>query len=99
MQNRTNELGQPIGPPLPAWKPVAAPPRTAVEGRYCRLEPIDPARHAADLFDAISDDKDGRTWTYMAYGPFASLADYEAWMRSTCLGDDPLFHAIVDTSS
>jgi RimJ/RimL family protein N-acetyltransferase len=99
MQHRVNSLGQPIGDPVPHWKPVAPPPRTPIEGRYCRIEPIDPERHAAQLFEAISDDQDGRTWTYMGYGPFATLPEYRAWMKSTCLGDDPLFHAIIDTAS
>ncbi len=99
MQHRVNSLGQPIGDPVPHWKPVAPPPRTPIEGRYCRIEPIDPERHAAQLFEAISDDQDGRTWTYMGYGPFATLPEYRAWMKATCLGDDPLFHAIIDTAS
>lgn len=99
MQHRVNSLGQLIGDPVPHWKPVAPPPRTPIEGRYCRIEPIDPERHAAQLFEAISDDPDGRTWTYMGYGPFATLPEYRAWMKATCLGDDPLFHAVVDFGS
>lgn len=99
MQHRVNSLGQPIGAPVPHWKPVAPPPRTPIEGRYCRIEPIDPERHAAQLFEAISDDQDGRTWTYMGYGPFATLPEYRAWMKATCLGDDPLFHVIIDAAS
>ena len=99
MQHRVNSLGQPIGDAVPQWKPVAPPPRSAIEGRYCRIEPIDPERHAAQLFEAISDDQDGRSWTYMAYGPFATLPEYRTWMKSTCLGDDPLFHAIVDAGT
>lgn len=98
MPNRVNSLGQPIGDPVPHWKPVAPPPRSPIEGRYCRIEPIDPERHAAQLFEAISDDQDSRTWTYMGYGPFATLPEYRAWMKSTCMGDDPLFHAIVETA-
>jgi RimJ/RimL family protein N-acetyltransferase len=34
----------------------------------------------------------------MPYGPFATLADYRAWMAGKCLGDDPLFFAIIDLS-
>jgi len=66
-------------------------------GRYCRLEPLDPDRHAAALFEANKTDADGRTWTYLAYGPFADLASYRAWLNATCLGDDPLFFAVIDT--
>ncbi|WP_439817909.1 GNAT family N-acetyltransferase [Zavarzinia sp. CC-PAN008] len=65
-------------------------------GRFCTLEPLDPARHAADLFAANARDGEGRNWTYLPYGPFADLGDYRAWMERTCLGDDPLFHAIID---
>lgn len=32
----------------------------------------------------------------MAYGPFPTLDSYREWMRTTCLGDDPLFFAIID---
>jgi len=67
-----------------------------MEGRYCRLEPLDPDRHAAALFAANAADADGRTWTYLPYGPFRELAEYYDWMKSYCLGDDPLFFAIID---
>ncbi len=96
MQPPVNHLGQPIGPPLPDWKPPPPPPREPMEGRYCRLEPIDVERHSAALFEANAADTEGRLWTYMAYGPFATLAEYRAWMAGKCLGDDPLFFAIID---
>lgn len=38
-------------------------------------------------------------WTYLGYGPFASLADYQAWMQIACMGDDPLFFTIMDRAS
>jgi RimJ/RimL family protein N-acetyltransferase len=99
MNNRVNSLGQPVGYQVPHWKAVNPPPKVPIAGRYCRIEPIDIDRHAADLFEAISDDADGRTWTYMAYGPFGTLPEYRAWMKTTCLGNDPLFHAIVDAGT
>jgi RimJ/RimL family protein N-acetyltransferase len=99
MDTRLNALGQPIGPALADWKPVPRPPRTAMEGRLCRVEPIDPARHAADLFAAFAEDRDGRSFTYLGAGPFADRAAFDAWMSRTCLGEDPFFHAIVDRAS
>ena len=96
MQPHLNHLGQPTGPPLAGWKQPPPPPRESMEGRFCRLESIDIERHSAALFEANSADSDGRLWTYMAYGPFATLADYQAWMTGKCLGDDPLFFAIID---
>ncbi len=35
----------------------------------------------------------------MGYGPFAERAEFEAWMAASCLGDDPLFHAVVEHES
>ncbi len=95
----TNALGQPVGAPVPGWSPCPPPPREAMEGSFCRVEPLEPARHAADLFAANRADAEGRIWTYLPYGPFATLEDYTAWMEQTCRGDDPLFHAIVDKAS
>ncbi|MGK3996340.1 GNAT family N-acetyltransferase [Sorangium sp. So ce1024] len=94
-----NSLGQPIGHPLPDWTPRPPPPREPLIGRTCRVEPIDPDRHAADLHEADLLDVEGRSWTYLPYGPFATLKDYRAWMEATCLGNDPLFHAIVDAAT
>ncbi len=94
-----NEFGQPVGAPLPGWNGVPPPPRTAMNGRYCRVEPIDPARHAEDLFRAAALDAAGRNWTYSFAGPFATLEAYRDWMQAHWLGDDPMFHAIVDTAT
>lgn len=96
MQPALNHLGQPIGFQMPNWTPPPVSPREPMQGRFCRLEPLDPDRHAEALFAANSADADGRSWTYMAYGPFPTLASYREWMIATCLGDDPLFFAIID---
>lgn len=62
----------------------------------CRIEPIDADHHAVALHAANSEDGEGRIWTYMGYGPFDTLSDYRAWVEQDCLGDDPMFHAVVD---
>ena len=99
MTAHRNHLGQPIGFPLPDWKPPPRSPREPMMGRYCRVEPIDPDRHAAELYEANERDPSGRAWTYLFAGPFDSFDAYLNWMKSSCLGDDPLFHAIVDAKS
>jgi len=98
-EQRLNEFGQPIGPPLPGWSARPRPPRTAIEGRFCRVEPLDAERHAADLFAANSEDAEGRNWTYLPYGPFASFAPFLAWVEAASRTADPLRHAIIDTAS
>src|SRR5437868_5329301 len=98
MEHTLNDLGQPIGFPLPGWVPRPSPPREPMDGRFCRLEPLDADRHAAALFAANAADEAGRNWTYLSYGPFHTLSTYRDWMNTACLRDDPLFFAIVDRS-
>ena len=99
MSVRTNELGQPIGEQVPDWQGCHRPGREPLSGRYCRIEALDPQRHARDLFDANARDADGRMWTYMAYGPFAGAEVYLAWAAQSAASQDPLFHAILDQST
>lgn len=67
-----------------------------MQGRFAWIEPLDADRHAAELFAANSADSEERMWTYLGYGPFASLAGYRAWVEASAKSGDPLFHAIVD---
>ena len=94
-----NSLGLPIGFPLPNWKPALAPPRAPISGVWCRLEPIDLQHHGDALFEAFSEDTENRIWSYLPYGPFENAVVLTRWIEETCLGSDPLFHAIVDQSS
>jgi len=96
MAEHCNGLGQPIGFPLPQWTARSRPPRSAMDGRFCRVEPVDPERHAADLHAANSLDREGRNWTYLPYGPFARLEDYRPWLDRASSGDDPLVHAVIE---
>src|ERR1700730_9216440 len=99
MTQTLNRLGQPVGFDIAGWTPPQRPPRESMVGLYCRVEPLDKSRHAADLYDANRQDPDNRIWTYLAYGPFDSLESYLVWMDRLCCGDDPLFHAIVDAKT
>jgi len=94
-----NDLGQPVGCPVPGWTARLRPPRAVMAGRYCTIEPLDPARHAAQLFAAYSADTEGRMWTYLPRGPYAALEDYRAYAETACQSDDPLVHTIVDNTN
>jgi RimJ/RimL family protein N-acetyltransferase len=95
----TNPLGQPIGTSLASWSPRPRPPRTPMQGRLCRLAPLDAAQHAAALFEAHSADREGRNWTYLPYGPFESAAEYRRWVERAAAQEDPQFFAIVEQGS
>ena len=98
MSPEMNDLGQPIGFDVPDWRPPSPPSRQPMMGRTCRLEVLDPERHAADLHAANMQDSEGRIWTYMGYGPFGSLDEYRKWAEPVSRESDPLFFAIVDAS-
>ena len=91
-----NELGQPVGAPLPQWTPPPRAQHVTLDGRFCRVEPLHVARHAADLFAANALDADGDGWTYLTSGPFADFAEYQAWAEKVSVSNDPLFHALID---
>lgn len=78
------------------WRPrLSEPQARAHAGRYVRLEPLDPARHAAALYGSVAD-ADPVLWAYMGYGPFTDAAAFRAWAEAQATSHDPLFFAIVD---
>jgi len=94
-----NSLNQPIGFPLENWQACEHPRGAHMQGRLCALEPLNRDHHSVDLFEAFSRDFDHRNWTYLPYGPFASLVEFQDWIDATCLGDDPCFFTIIDLDS
>jgi RimJ/RimL family protein N-acetyltransferase len=94
-----NAFGQPIGPSLNGWTERPFPPLAPIRGRYCSLELLNADRHATDLFAAYAEAPDGRDWTYMFVGPFTSLSDYTAYLRTEAVKRDPQHFAIIDAAS
>jgi RimJ/RimL family protein N-acetyltransferase len=76
------------------WKPARLPQRVPLEGDAVVLEPVDPGRHATDLFSSTSNARE--LWKHLAYGPFASQEVFTAWLQDRAATADPLFYAIVD---
>lgn len=91
-----NNLNQPVGLPLPQWQAPPFPTRSVLTGRYCRLEPLDPAQHAKPLFNAFQSEASAAHWTYLPYGPFEALDKYRDWLEQQSQSTDPLFMTIVD---
>jgi RimJ/RimL family protein N-acetyltransferase len=90
---------RPIGFPVPGWTPRPLPPRTAMIGRWCRVEPLEVDRHAEELYEANLDDREGKNWIYLGSDPLPDLPSYRAWLETMSAGSDPLFHAIIDQRS
>jgi RimJ/RimL family protein N-acetyltransferase len=96
MRTEMNQFGQPVGDLVPDWTSPPVPTREQIEGRFCRLEPLTPPQHGPDLFVANDLDSEGRNWTYLPYGPFASFDEYLEWLKQSAATTDPLFYAIID---
>ena len=83
------------GAPVERLPSALIPARAPIRGKYVVLEPQDAAQHAADLFAAGHDSDEAlKTWDYLAYGPWASVEDYTATMRSQSATFDTIFYAI-----
>ncbi|MEQ1856507.1 MAG: GNAT family protein [Longimicrobiales bacterium] len=90
------ERRPPVGPALPGWSARGQPTRDAMQGRWCRVEPLDPPTHAAALFEAFRLDAEGLGWTYLPYGPFDTAVRLRTWLEGMAVADDPLFFTILD---
>lgn len=94
-----NEYGQPIGNPVSDWSPRPLPPHATIEGRFCRLEPINAKRHGAELFAANASATDERAWTYLFSEPFHHYDEFHSYLEKVETSLDPLFFAIVDNKT
>jgi RimJ/RimL family protein N-acetyltransferase len=82
--------------PLSEWNGVPRPERIVLEGRYARLEPLDPVGHGDDLWSsAVADGAEDR-FRYLFESPPASREAFSAWLEKASSGIDPLFFAVID---
>ena len=77
MTPRTNELGQPVGDPVPGWTPRRRPEPGPFHGRTCSVVPLQPA-HAEELYGGCHGPEARGLWTYLSGlpGPFADVASF-----------------------
>ena len=93
------DSGLPIGPRLASPAPARAPERIVLEGRYARLEPLDPARHRDDLFGASTPPDRHARFRYMPELPPGSLDTFGSWLAGAAASADPLFFAVAGRAS
>jgi RimJ/RimL family protein N-acetyltransferase len=84
---REHGLEQPFPRPL-SGNPVSktpsglVPSRSGLSGRLIRLEPLDPAIHAEELFKAgHASDEALHIWDYLPYGPWSDQTSFTAHLR------------------
>jgi RimJ/RimL family protein N-acetyltransferase len=69
-----------------------------LEGRFCRLEPLDPIRHGDQLFAASMAPGAEERFRYLFDSPQGRL-DFEDWLGRAAVSEDPMFYAVIDLSS
>ncbi len=83
---------------LAGWTPRPRPGRATLAGRYCRLEPLDPARHGDDLFAASMAPGAEERFRYLFDVPL-DRAGFDAWLARSAASEDPLFQAVIDVAT
>lgn len=99
MSSHSNSYQQPVGFPLPDWTSRPFPPHQPLEGRTCRLEPLNVSRHAEALWSAWAQAKDERDWTWMFSGPFPNYPAFCSHLTAQSVSQDTLHFAVIDRLS
>ena len=84
---------------LAAWSPRPRPSAQLIEGRWCRLERLDPARHGDSLYEASAAPGVEGRFRYLFEPPPLDRAAFDAWAERAAAGDDPLFYAVIDPTT
>jgi RimJ/RimL family protein N-acetyltransferase len=84
---------------LTQWRGAPAPGRVVLEGRYARLEPLDPARHAGDLLRSAQEPGADDRFRYLFETAPQDDEDFQAWLEKAASTSDPLFFAVVDKAT
>ena len=81
---------------LAHWTGAPRPERVSLDGRYARLEPLDPARHGADLLASARQPGGDDRFRYLFEEPPADAAAFQPWLDRAAASADPLFFAVID---
>jgi RimJ/RimL family protein N-acetyltransferase len=80
------------------WQPRPRPERIVLEGRYARLEPLDPVRHGDHLFEASMAPGADERFRYLSDAPMDRAA-FQKWLQKSAASSDPLFFGVIDTNT
>lgn len=84
---------------LSHWTPRPKPRADAMEGRYVRLEKLDPARHADGLFDASAQPDGDQRFRWLPNLPPTDRAEFRRWVEQVAASEDPIFFAVIDKAT
>jgi RimJ/RimL family protein N-acetyltransferase len=84
---------------LSAWTPRPWPDALELEGRWCRLERLDPTRHGDSLYEASAAPGAEERYRYLFESAPADRAAFDAWLGKAAGLDDPRFYAVIDRAT
>ncbi|MFC5386742.1 GNAT family N-acetyltransferase [Aquamicrobium segne] len=84
---------------LSKWTPRAKPGGDTMEGRFVRLERLDPARHADGLFEASAQPDGDQRFRWLPDFPPIDRDAFRSWVATSAASEDPLFFAVIDKAS
>lgn len=84
---------------LSNWTPRPRPGTAALEGRYVRLEKLDPAHHADCLFDASAQPDGEERFRWLPDVPPTDREAFRSWVAQSAASEDPLFFAVIDKAT
>jgi RimJ/RimL family protein N-acetyltransferase len=80
------------------WTPRPRPEAVPLEGRYVRLEKLEP-RHADGLHAASATGDADAKFTWLAEDPPEDQASFRAWVERVSVSVDPIYFAIIDQAT
>jgi len=84
---------------LKNWKGAPRPERVVLDGRYARLEPFDPVRHAEGLLASSQAPGAEDRFRYIWETAPKDMADLKLWLDKAAVTEDPLFFAVIDKAT
>lgn len=84
---------------LSTWTPRKPPQKTAIEGRYVRLEPLSAAAHGEGLFAASATADGEARFRWLGEGAPSAYEAFMPWLEKAEASVDPLWFAVIDRAS
>ena len=88
-----NQFGQIVGMPVKNWQGAKRPLKLIMQGKYCTLEPLNDQKHSNELFNILTSEE---SWTYLPYGPFSTIGQFQNHLQKLISRDNTLLYAILD---
>lgn len=81
---------------LSKWNGATPPQSNVLEGRLCRLEPLNAAKHGNELFAVASADDAPQRHRWLPDHAATDRAAFQPWLDKAEASTDPLYFAVID---